>query len=194
MKSLPQAPWFEMLYKITDGSTSSVVSANVGGSAVNNGGTLWSTTLNDKIYGNNMGTGLWVTDGTEGGTTQIINSVAVGTPYVFNGTVFFSNFSLAEGYELWSFTPGGSVGISEEENTAGSLSIYPNPVNSEFRIQNSELQLGQPVQIFDISGKSIHSEILSSNRIDVSGLANGFYVLALSTNGKIQQQKFIVQH
>ncbi len=187
MKSLPQAPWFEMLYKKTDGTTSSVVSANVGGTAS-------FVTLNDKMYGNNMATGLWVTDGTDGGTTQIVTAITAGIPYVFNGTVFFSNFSSAEGYELWSFTPGGSVGIDEAVVTTDVPGVYPNPANTELLITNYELQIGQPVQIFDISGKLIREERISSNRIDVSELANGFYFLALNTAGKIQPQKFIVQH
>lgn len=196
MKSLPQAPWFEMIYKITDGTSSSVVSANVGGSAVNNGGIMWTTTLNDKIYGNNIGTGLWVTDGTDAGTAQIINSVAVGVPYVFNGTVFFSNFSSDEGYELWSFTPGGSVGISEEKSTEASFSIYPNPASCvlEFRIPNADANAEVLGQVFDINGRVVRNEVLTSGRIDVSQLADGFYVLVLNTNGAIQQQKFVVQH
>jgi ELWxxDGT repeat protein len=176
MKSLPQAPWFEMIYKITDGTTSSVVSANVGGSAVNNGGTLWTTTLNDKIYGNNIGTGLWVTDGTEGGTTQIINSVAVGVPYVFNGTVSFSNFSSAEGYELWSFTPGGSVGINETVSTTTMLNVFPNPTSGSITIGNLPLvDKNALLQIFDVNGRLVKAEKTFSNNVDVTQLNNGMY-------------------
>lgn len=193
MKSLPQAPWFEMIYKITDGTTSSVVSANVGGSAVNGGGTLWTTTLGDKIYGNNLGTGLWATDGTDAGTTQIINSITVGVPYVFNGTIFFSNFSSAEGYELWSLNPG-NVGIKEEVNTTCAWSIYPNPTQTELYITNYELLSKPRIQIFDINGRDIRNEVISTNRVDVSELANGFYILSLNQNGKTEKQKFIVQH
>ncbi len=192
MKPLSVAPYFEMLYKKTDVTTSSTISYDHGNSAS-------FVVLNDKMYqrGQNYPvagiSGLWVNDGTDAGTSLLFSASLMGLPYEFNGTLFFSNFSSAEGYELWSYVPGTNTGINQLTDEQ-SISVYPNPANTELQIMNYELQTEQPFMIFDVSGKLIRSEKTFSNRIDVSELTNGFYVLRLTANGKTQQQKFIVQH
>jgi hypothetical protein len=147
-------------------------------------------------------TGIWETDGTDAGTNRILYSTVlssgadVGFPFVFNNTLFFTNFGPGTAYELWSLTPAGSVGIDETENVADALKIYPNPVANNLQLMVDGSRLNEPaqVQIFDLSGKVIRNEIVSSNRIDVSELANGFYVLSLTGSGKAQRQRFVVQH
>lgn len=73
-----------------------------------------------------------------------------------------------------------AIGEVEE----GSLLIYPNPANTELRIINYELRIEQPIMIFDLAGRKISEFKLSQNRIDISGLAKGVYLLKLNYSVK----------
>ncbi len=145
-------------------------------------------------------TELWKSDGTDAGTTIVVDIVAgvqsslPASLTVVSSNLFFVANDGTHGKGLWSIS--GLPSAIEEEKAVVSFSLYPNPSseNLEFRTLNSELNTKSEVQIFDLTGKLIRSETISSNRIDVSELANGLYVLSLNINGKTQQQKFIVQH
>ena len=169
-------------------------------------GALYSdfTNANGMLYFvatvSGTGTELWKSDGTEGGTTIVADifsgfqSSLPASLTVSGSNLFFVADNGTNGKELWSLS--GLPSAIQEGKQVMRFSVYPNPAsnNLEFRIQNSELNAQAPVQIFDLTGKIIREEKLFSNRVDVSELANGFYVLSLSVNGKAQQQKFIVQH
>lgn len=138
---------------------------------------------------------------TDGGL--IWHLIAKGVGFGFE---VFNDFLIDDGYlfattSLYCLkvsldTIGISTGIAEEKFNEQNISVYPNPVSNSLTLQIGDKNLNEEtlLQVFDISGKLIREEKLSGNRIDVSALANGFYVLALTANGKMQQQKFIVQH
>lgn len=193
MKSLSVAPYFEMLYKKTDGTTSSTISYNHGNSAS-------YAILNDKMYqrGQNYPvagiSGLWVNDGTEAGTSLLFNAPYMSLPYVFNGTIFFSNFSSAEGYELWSYTPL-STGIFAIQNPQAKISIYPNPSNGLLNIElkNNDNSL---IEIINILGETVYQEKISMDHetLDIQFLSNGIYTMKVFENEKIiSTGKIIIQ-
>ena len=146
------------------------------------------------------GSELWKSDGTDAGTTIVadimpgVQSSLPASLTVVGTNLFFVANDGTHGKELWSIS--GLPSAIEEEKPVVSLSVYPNPVSNsfEFLVMGYELNTELKLQIFDLTGKLIRSETISSNRIDVSELANGLYVLSLNINGKTQQQKFIVQH
>ncbi|MCW3124344.1 MAG: hypothetical protein JWO03_2 [Bacteroidetes bacterium] len=188
LQTLPSAPYYELRYKRTDGTTAQAVSTNLGSSAS-------FTVINNKMYAGTGSTGLWVTDGTEAGTAQLLAAPnIVSYAYAYNGTLFFSNWGTASGYELWSLTPGTSTGINPV-NVPQSLSIYPNPVSGKLQFDCGEIpNSGIQTRIYDISGKVVRDETILINQLDVSELVNGFYILSLNTEGKVSTQKFVVQH
>jgi ELWxxDGT repeat protein len=192
MRTFSVAPYYEYYYWRSDGTAAGTL--RVADSLITASSFV---VLNNKMYSAGTGTALWESDGTDAGTRKVFIGVT-NYPTIFNNTVFFNGWKTDDtlGYELYSFAVGGSVGIGEVINATDDLNIYPNPTSNilEFRIQNSELNTPTQVQIFDITGKLIRDEKISSNRIDVSEMANGFYVLSINSNGKIQQKKFIVQH
>jgi hypothetical protein len=81
-----------------------------------------------------------------------------------------------------------SVSINEQA-TIHSLSIYPNPVNSQLTI-NFDTKIGTIV-ILDIMGKTVKIITSSSNTIDVSDLTNGIYFLQLQTDKGLVSTRFI---
>ncbi|MFN8322750.1 MAG: ELWxxDGT repeat protein [Chitinophagales bacterium] len=146
------------------------------------------------------GTELWRSDGTSAGTVIVADIVPGGgsslpsSLTVVGSNLFFVDDDGTHGKELWSIS--GLPSAIEEEKPVLSFSIYPNPTNQNLAIstQQSELYVDTQIQIFDLTGKQIRSEKMSDKPINVSELANGFYVLSVNSKGKIQQQKFIVQH
>ncbi|NLJ81942.1 MAG: T9SS type A sorting domain-containing protein, partial [Bacteroidales bacterium] len=97
----------------------------------------------------------------------------------------------------WTLKWGTDVSISEQVSGISSLSIYPNPANDFVTIDFITEENVSHVNaiITDYTGRKINSFDLnqSSQRVDVSQLAKGIYVLTLTTNkGKINK-KFVVQ-
>lgn len=194
MKSLSVAPYFEMLYKKTDGTTSSTISYDHGNSAS-------YVLLDDKMYqrGQNYPvagiSGLWVNDGTEAGTSLLFNAPYMGLPYVFNSTIFFSNFSSAEGYELWSYTPV-STGLSAVQNPQAEISIYPNPSTGVFQLNISNIpSVNTTVEIYSTTGEKVYGGtiIKQQSEIDISNLSNGIYFVRINDQTKVYSTKIIVQ-
>lgn len=190
MKSLTVAPYFEMLYKKTDGTTSSTVPYDHGNSAS-------YAILNDKMYqrGQNYPvagiSGLWVNDGTEIGTSLLFSAPYIGLPYVFNGTIFFSNFSSAEGYELWSYTPT-ITGISTIQNPQAEISIYPNPTNDQLFVEVVEYK-NTTVEILNMEGKLMLQVSMENSKtiMKTETLATGLYLVKVKTPTNIFVQKLV---
>jgi hypothetical protein len=79
-----------------------------------------------------------------------------------------------------------------EEVESLNFDIYPNPVANELIVNNLSNNFENiSYQIFDLSGKSLQTDKLTST-INVENLINGVYLLRLSSNGKSQMKKFVV--
>jgi hypothetical protein len=65
---------------------------------------------------------------------------------------------------------------TDDPITQEKISLYPNPTNDKFRIECQEKMYPLDISIFDISGKSIHKQLLLvSDEIDIENLPNGIY-------------------
>lgn len=98
------------------------------------------------------------------------------------------------------YIPAGcpfTTGIEENIEGGNMLAVYPNPANQSVVIswqfaENEKIEL----KILDVMGKEIYSlhEITSNFKLQTSNLANGIYIVQLTTENKIFAQKLIVQH
>jgi hypothetical protein len=87
---------------------------------------------------------------------------------------------------------GGPLGIAQTE-TAG-FELYPNPAQNELVIQSANSRAGISCRITDISGCTVYAEKRNSNRIDISALESGMYVLMLeNADGSFSSKKFVKQ-
>jgi hypothetical protein len=80
------------------------------------------------------------------------------------------------------------LGVSQN-NAVSEVSIYPNPVHSEFKIE-SQNQITS-VKIYNSLGQSVKNVLPSEsyNSIDISNLSNGIYLVEInSENTKTTQQ------
>ncbi len=76
-------------------------------------------------------------------------------------------------YEYWY------VGISENE-TEGQLSIGPNPALGSVYVTGAAV--GDPVEVFDLSGRLVASAVVSPDGesvVELSGLASGNYLIRI---------------
>lgn len=160
MKSTPP---YDFIYKRTDGTTVEIVSKNLGATAS-------FTVLDNKMYhGISDGRGLWVTDGTETGTVQLLVSPPniVNYPYAYKNTIFFNNYGSGTGYELWSYTPSTTtMGISTIQNTQTEINIYPNPSNGTFTFVSAVRLVN--LKIYNLLGENIYSEKLNSEKTEIN--------------------------
>jgi len=127
----------------------------------------------------------WLIDG----TVTLSGTVSVDTLY---GTFFSATYINEFGCSAENFIQVIQV---EEENTAIGLGLtyYPNPANSEISILN---QAGNQIEILSITGKSLGTYFISSDRytIETSHLAEGTYLLYLKTKTSNEVGTFLVMH
>jgi hypothetical protein len=82
--------------------------------------------------------------------------------------------------------------VSVNDVFSSNISIYPNPVNEFVRISSSEEVTG--VEIYNLIGKKvISSSNLVNNKIDVSNLSKGVYVLKVMSNELVGTRKIIIE-
>jgi Secretion system C-terminal sorting domain/PKD domain len=82
----------------------------------------------------------------------------------------------------------GASGIKPVSNNM-DISVYPNPAENELNILSTYRIETQ--KIFNITGQLVFESREQTNKMDVSHLAAGVYVLQLSANGSISRVKFV---
>ena len=80
---------------------------------------------------------------------------------------------------------GSTQGIDDVENN--SVAIYPNPANSIINVEGEGIIT---VQLLDMNGRTV---ITRDNRgmVDISGLANGIYMVRVITENGVSTQKIV---
>jgi len=70
------------------------------------------------------------------------------------------------------------------------ISIYPNPAKDELRIECTSEQVNK-IEVFDLSGKTLMSQMSNPSQINVSHLASGIYFLKIQTDKGAVIKKFV---
>ncbi|WP_298947700.1 MBG domain-containing protein [uncultured Polaribacter sp.] len=85
-----------------------------------------------------------------------------------------------------------TLSVLEEEFKSRDVMIYPNPSNSFIQIKGIKDQ-GYTVSIFNIEGKLIKKvfNYLTKNKIEISNLKNGTYILKITKDKKLVTKKFL---
>lgn len=79
--------------------------------------------------------------------------------------------------------------IKEDRNYPSNITIFPNPANT---LLNFDLDADDKLEIefLDLLGKSILKS-RHQNKIDISGLKKGIYIIKFKVNGNLYTQKFV---
>ena len=88
---------------------------------------------------------------------------------------------------VWVKDPSSSA---VENVELQNLKLYPNPVKDELVIENGELRI-EKVEICDLTGKTIYQFENLKNKINVSALSQGIYIVRLKTDKGTVTEKFI---
>jgi len=83
------------------------------------------------------------------------------------------------------------AGVSDLEENAWRLLIYPNPSNDVIYIEGELTDVSH--QILDITGKRINHSVIKNGSIDVSELHSGIYFLVLQKNQKKIVKKIVIE-
>ncbi len=83
--------------------------------------------------------------------------------------------------------------LSVNANDFDKFKIYPNPVTSDFVYINSELPGQMDVSIYDLLGNEVLSLQTVGNKINISSLNEGIYIIKITQEGTTSTRKLIVK-
>ena len=92
-------------------------------------------------------------------------------------------------------TPGGAndFSLSIEEFSTNGFSVYPNPTATGFVNITSTNSDAISVIVYDILGKQVINSALNNNRLNVSTLNTGVYILKISQNNATVTKKLVIK-
>jgi hypothetical protein len=83
--------------------------------------------------------------------------------------------------------------LSVDSTSLSSFSMYPNPTKSDFVNIASSGTGTIEAQVFDILGKRVINAVVNNNRLNVSSLNTGVYVVKLTQDNNTSTKKLIIQ-
>ena len=83
--------------------------------------------------------------------------------------------------------------LSNNDFETREFSIYPNPTNTGSVNITSVNATPIAVTVFDILGKQVKNATISNNRLDVSNLKSGIYLLRLTQDGATSTKKLVIR-
>lgn len=117
-------------------------------------------------------------------------TIPVGTSSVIGlGAQFNSTYQILPRY--LSDVEGATLSL--DSFTANEFTLYPNPTTSGYVNITSSNNTEITVAIYDILGKRVINTSPINNRIDVTSLNTGIYMLKISQNGKSITKKLVVK-
>jgi hypothetical protein len=77
-----------------------------------------------------------------------------------------------------------------------SLKIFPNPNNGNFTIEFSNLKVGSEIKVFNLMGKLVYRSFINDGpkqSVDLSEIANGFYLVKISDGKELITEKMMIR-
>lgn len=134
------------------------------------GGTTWNTHTTDQYY----------------------NALIVGSAITFTGssaTVYLGTISLGILKDTVDFM---SLGIPETA-ISDTVKVYPNPTNGIINISLSNGNTITKAVLFNVEGQKL-LEVANTNRIDISDLSTGVYILKMEDSNRNSISKQIIKN
>lgn len=136
---------------------------------------------NDWFFFNNDGTLIYL--------FNMMNTDSVELPkfYYWSEEQFPINFS---------FNVSSGVGIKEDKFNASTISVFPNPTQTQLLVQlNENINGVAKLKLMDIRGTILKQFVVSTDRtfVDVSDLPSGVYVIEV-LNGKFSYREKIIKY
>lgn len=97
----------------------------------------------------------------------------------------------AENFWFDNIVFDGVVGVNDQSTS--QFSIYPNPASKGFVNISSKVAGAKKISIFDVLGKQVVKTILNGERLDISALNSGIYILQIEQGKASTTKKLIVE-
>lgn len=83
--------------------------------------------------------------------------------------------------------------LSTSSIERSAFSIYPNPTSGDFVNIMSTKATPMQVDVYDVLGKKVKNETITNNRLDVSRLRTGVYILRITQGEATSTKKLVIQ-
>ena len=93
--------------------------------------------------------------------------------------------------------PASDVPIVSDNKSSQTMEIYPNPSHGKFVVCFANLTIiGSRIEVSDVAGRRVFSRMVTSNveEFNLSGLAEGLYVVKSIMGSEEKNQKLLIQH
>ena len=84
------------------------------------------------------------------------------------------------------------AGLSINENEIADLEVYPNPVSDNYVNIVTSISGDKLVELFDLNGRKVMSDVISGEILDISNLEPGFYMTRITIDAKSSTFKLII--
>ncbi len=119
------------------------------------------------------------TGGNIGTPGQVQMLISVGEPIA--GMIQTKDIGMSQGFITAAKTIVATTGISDLTNTENAT-VYPNPFSSHILVNATEDNIH--IYVYDMMGHEVYNAPYQSSGADLSGLAQGIYVLHAMSNEK----------
>jgi len=127
----------------------------------------------------------------EGGSTSI-SGTADGATTIESFALRQSDSSENETVRVDNIVIGSSFALSTKENQIDGFELYPNPTSEAFITISSDKRSPMKVSVFDILGKQVVQRTITDNRLNVSNLNTGVYILRAEQDNAFTTRKLII--
>ena len=161
----------------------------------NSGGTAWDLKYHDNLlYLATNSNGLYIYKLESNAGTEMVNFPNTGNGQSFGVCIQDSLVLLSgliNGVAILQYDSAGTVGVVTL-SSIDQINLYPNPARDIVFVENRDLLLNK-VRIYNIKGTLVRQIELfrPKEKIDISNLAEGQYVLSFETNDDIIIKKVI---
>lgn len=130
--------------------------------------------LDSSIFTNN-------TLGFTATTTSVVVYIRALGATTEDNEVFYDNFSLVQ-----------DATASVDDVFASNLKIYPNPANEYITVESRNIKI-KSLEIYSLLGQKMKSDLqLKNDKVDISDLSNGLYLLRVSAESGSSTRKIVI--
>ncbi|MBQ0769948.1 MAG: T9SS type A sorting domain-containing protein [Bizionia sp.] len=86
-----------------------------------------------------------------------------------------------------------TLSTNKIENIEDTFSVYPNPTTTGFVNIKSAIHGAIAISVYDVLGKQVISTLVNNNRLNVSSLDSGVYIMQLNQNGVTTSKKLVIK-
>jgi hypothetical protein len=137
-----------------------------------------------------------IRQGTSTGYT--INDWAIGDTSGSSPDWEFDSDALPAAFQDWAGinTVYGALNptvatLSDNDFSVSSFKIYPNPANTSITIKSSDVKI-ESVEVFNMLGKNVLKSRLVDDKLNVSELASGVYMLRISSTNASTTRRIVI--